>query len=300
MILIKPITITEPKLTSTIPVIDTSAGEAAWVAGTYSLGQRAVDNNAIYEVVADPTTTDRPSAGVAKTPKSWVYISSTNRFRMFDNANNTQSIQDNLTVQIVPSDLANSLACFNVDCTDITVTVFAAGGEEVYSRDVMMRSRPQVNSWYNYYYSGFDIINKLVLLDLPPTTNGSIKAEFFGNDSAVGTFVIGNQVELGAAQYGTGAQLLDFSNPVEDEFGNITYTDGFRAKLVDFKILADTTSLDYVFTEMSNLGQTPAVFVGNPCNIGDSTLVYGQVRDYNQTYTWGTKSKIQLTVRGLV
>ena len=105
---------------------------------------------------------------------------------------------------------------------------------------------------------------------------------------------------IGDAQYGSGAQLLDFSTPIEDDFGNITYTAGFTAKLVDYDIIADTKDIDPIFVEFQSLGKTPAVFVGNPSNIGDSTLVYGIVRDFNPVYTWPTKSKISLTVRGLI
>ena len=300
MILIKPIAITDDNLTSSIPNPDASMGEIEWTSGTYTLGTMRTEGDSIYEVVADPSTSDQPSVGAAKTPATWVFISPVNKAKMFDQANNTQSVADNLTVSVAPTQLTNAVAGFNIDCTSITVKVFDLADNEVYSNDVAMRQRPLVNGWYNYYYSGFEVTNKFVLTDIPPTTQGRIQAEFFGDQASVGTMIIGKQVSVGDAQYGTGAQLLDFSSPVEDQYGNITYTQGFIAKLVDFEILADTASIDPIFTEFENLGKTPAVFVGNPSSIGDSTLVYGYVRDFNPVYTWPTKSKISLTVRGLV
>lgn len=300
MILIKPITITGAKLTSSVPSPDASQGEVAWTAGTYNLGDRAVDGESIYEVVADPDTTDQPSVGAKKTPATWVFISPSNRFKMFDQANNTQTIGNDIMTDIVPVQFANSIAGFNIECNTITIKVFDVGDVEVYTRDITMRERPLVNGWYNYFYSEFEVTSKFVLLDLPPTTAGKIRAEFFGPEAKVGTIVIGKQVTIGDAQYGSGAQLLDFSNPIEDEYGNLSYSNGFTAKLVDFEIMADTKSIDPIFTEFQRLGKTPAVFVGNPSSIGDSTLVYGYVRDFNPVYTWPTKSKISLTVRGLI
>lgn len=302
MILIKPLTVTSSILTSSIAEPDSAVGEVEWISGTYNLGDRVIKSSThrVYEVVADPSTNDDPAVGVTKTPKTWVDVGSTNKFKMFDEANNTASVGDNLTVDIVPVSLVNSLAFFNVNCSIINITVFDNVGNTVYTRSEEMRSRPLVNGWYNYFYSGFTAKTKLVDLDMPPTTIGKITVEFVGSGASVGTFVCGKQAELGDTQYGTGAQLLDFSTPIEDEYGNISYTAGFTAKLVDYDIMTDTTKLDSIFTEIESLGKRNAVFVGNPASIGDSTLTYGFVRDYNQVYTWPTKSKIALTVRGLI
>ena len=219
---------------------------------------------------------------------------------MFDEANNTASVGTDLTVEVTPGTLANGLACFNVNCESITVNAYDQGGGLVYTEDVEMRTRPLVNGWYNYFYSSIDTINKFVLLDIPPTTTGKIEIIFTGTDSSVGTCIVGKQVMAGDAQYGTGAELLDFSNPEEDSFGNITYTDGFKAKLVNFDILANTVDLDPIFVEFETLGKTPAVFVGNPDSIGDLTLAYGYVRDLNIVYSSPSKSQVSLTVRGLI
>ena len=302
MILIKPLTVTSSILTSSIAEPDSAVGEVEWVAGTYNLGDRVIKSSThrVYEVVADPSTTDDPAIGVTKTPATWVDVGPTNKFKMFDEANNTASAGDNITVDIVPVSLVNSLAFFNVNCSVINISVFDNIGTLIYSKSEEMRNRPLVNGWYNYFYSGFTSKNKLVVLDIPPTTIGKITVEFVGVGASVGTFICGKQAEIGDTQFGTGAQLLDFSEPVEDDYGNISYKPGFTAKLVDYAIMADTAQLDSIFTEFETLKKRNSVFVGNPASIGDSTLTYGFVRDYRQVYTWPTKSKIALTVRGLI
>jgi len=302
MILIKPLTVTSSILTSSIAEPDSAVGEVEWVAGTYNLGDRVIKSSThrVYEVVADPSTTDDPEVGVASNPATWVDVGATNKFKMFDEANNTASVSDDITVSIAPTSLINALACFNVNCESITVRAFDALNNVTYEKTETMKNRPLVNGWYNYYYSGFSSKNKLVRLDIPPTTVGRIEVLFSGVSASVGTFVCGRQYMLGDTQFGTGAQILDFSTPTEDAYGNITYSEGFTAKLVDYDIMTDTAQLDLIFSEIQSLGKKNAVFVGNPSNIGDSTLTYGFVRDYNQVYTWPTKSKIALTVRGLI
>lgn len=304
MILMKPLTVTEEKLASTIPEPDSSAGEVEWSAGTYSLGNRVVKSSthSVYEVVADPSTTDEPEEGVNATPATWVYVGPTNKYKMFDQANNTASESDNIVVDFTPIQLVNSVAAFNVSCDSITVKVYDLTNAVVYEKLTVMTGRPMVNGWYNYFYGGFSITTKFVLLDLPPTTQNRIEVAFtgIGGSASVGTLIFSKQVQVGDAQWGTSAELLDFSNPSEDSFGNITYSDGFTAALVNYDIMIDTASINPVFTEFKSMGKQPAVFVGNPANIGDATLVYGFVRDFQSVYTWPTKSKISLTVRGLV
>lgn len=302
MLLIAPIEINDSKLTSTIPEPDTARGEVEWAAGSYNLGDRVIKSSthSVYEVVADPSTTDDPEVGVKEDPATWVYVGPTNKFKMFDAANNTSTVGDSFTVQITPLTLINSVACFNVNCNDINITVRDSSSNIVKQQSIEMRTREGVNGWYGYYFSGIQTINKFVSLDIPPTSSGSVEVEFVGTDASVGTCVLGLQKSFGDAQYGTGAQILDYSLPVEDGFGNITYSDGFKAKLVDFDILANTADLDSIFVSFQNLGKTPAVFVGNPTTKGDMTLVYGFVRDFQPVYSTPTKSTIGLTVTGLI
>jgi hypothetical protein len=304
MIFFRPISVNNSNLTSTIPEPDASTPipEVEWVAGTYELGDRVIKSstNSVYEVVANPDTTDDPEEGVLKDPQTWVYVSPTNRFKMFDGANNTQTVGDNIVVSIVPNNLANSVACFNVSCESITVKAFDALDNEIYSKSINMRSRPSVTGWYNYFYGEFIITSRFTLLDIPPVTSGRIELTFTGTGATVGTCVLGKQVYMGEAQHGSGAELLDFSDIEEDTFGNVTFDGGFSARLINYDIIIDRSAIDFVFSEIRGLGKSPTVFIGDE-SLNSSTLsVFGFVRDFNTTYDWPTKSSASLTVRGLV
>ena len=100
MIFIEPLKIDNSNVTSTIPEPDAAQGEVEWSAGSYDLGDRVIKSstNSVYEVVADPSTTDDPEVGVNATPATWVYVSPTNKYKMFDTANNSQTIGDDIVV----------------------------------------------------------------------------------------------------------------------------------------------------------------------------------------------------------
>ena len=303
MILVKPIDINDSNLTSsTIPEPDTARGEVEWVSGTtYNLGDRVIKSSTHREYQSvKAANTDDPEVGVNSDPATWVDVGATNRYKMFDEANNTQSVGDNIVIEITPNQLYNGLGAFNVNCETITVSMID-GGNTVYTKSIEMRDRPLVDGWYNYFFSGIDFITRFILLDLPPIKTATLRVEFSGTDVAVGTVSFGRQFSFGTAQYDTGVEVLDFSNPIEDQFGNISYTDGFTADLVNFKVHTMKPRLGQNSREIKALGKKkPAIWVGDPSDINDATAVYGYNRDYRQTYSSPTVCTVNITVRGIV
>ena len=300
MILVKPIQVNDGVLlSSSIPEPDAPVGEVEWTAGTYSLGQRFIKSSTHrqYEVVAS-STSDDPEDGVNANPATWVDVGPTNRYKMFDTANNTQSEATDITVELQPNQFYNAIGAFSISADTVTVTV-TDGGNVIYNKSLDMRSRPLVNGWYNYFFSSISFITRFILLDLPPTTSGILKLEF-GGAAKVGTVTFGRQSVLGVAQYGTGAELLDFSNPTEDQYGNITYSNGFTAKLVNFDIKTPKNQMSLNYSEVESLGQKPAMWIGDPDDINDATAVFGIKRDYIQTFDSPSICTVNLTVRGLV
>ena len=303
MILIKPIEITDANFTSsTIPEPDASQGEVEWSAGTYNLGVKRIKSSThrVYEVVADPSTTDDPEEGVNKNPATWIDVGATNKWKMFDEANNTQSVGDNIVVELNPNQLYNGVGAFNVSCDSITVSVIE-GATTVYTKSIEMRDRPFVDGWYNWFFSGIEFITRFILIDLPPANTATLRVEFGGVDAKVGVLSFGRQFSFGDAQYGTSSEIIDFSNPTEDQFGNISFSQGFTADLVNYKVHTMKSRLGQNAREIKTLGkQRPAIWIGDPSQIDDSTAVYGYNRDYKQTYDSPTVCTVNITVRGIV
>ena len=287
-------------MTSTIAEPDILSGEVSWVAGTYALGTRRIltSTHRVYEVVADPSTSDDPLTGIAKNPATWVDVEPTNKYKMFSDASATSSVGDNISVDITPTSLTNGIGAFNVSCESIDVTV-TKGVDVVYSKSITMRNRPLVTGWYSWLFSGFSALNKFVLLDLPPVNGDKITVTFNGTGASVGNLSLGRQFSFGDAQYGTGSEVLDFSIPTQDSYGNISFSDGFKARLVTYKVKAQKANLPVAEAQITALGKTPAIWVGNPNDINDSTAVFGYNQDYNQVYSTPTLCDVNITVRGV-
>lgn len=305
MRVIKPIEITDSNLTSsTIPEPDT--GETVWAAGTYNLGDRRIktDTHRVYEVTADPSTTDDPTGanqGVNANPPTWVDVGPTNRWAMFDNVNSTQSIETTqLIVEVTAGQITNSIAGFSIeDANDINVTVTDPVDGVVYNTDIEMNDNSAVADWYYYFFAPIIKRNSFVLLDLPAYKGATVKITVDGNNIKFGNFVLGNNLDLGIANYGTSLQLLDFSRKETDIFGNTVVTPGRTSKLVEYDVTIQKDRIGYVFDVISSVTSIPAVWVGTD-DVDDVTAVFGYYRGYQNNISTPTITDATLTIEGLV
>ncbi len=304
MRVVKPIEVTDAKFTSsTIPEPDASVGEIEWSAGSYNTGDRRIKSSThrVYEVTADPSTTDDPEVGVLKDPPTWVDVAPTNKWAMFDAVNSTQSEETTqLIVEITNGQTVNSVAGFSIEgATAINVTVTDPTEGEVYNTDIDMVDNSAVADWYYYFFAQIVQISQFALLDLPAYPAATIKITVDGGDIKVGSFVLGNQLDLGIANYGTSVQLLDFSKKETDNFGNIVVTQGRTSKLVDFDVTIDKEKVNYVFGVLSSITTIPSVWVGDDGS-NDPTLVFGYYRDYQNNISSPTITDATIQVEGLV
>ena len=302
MRVVKPVTITDAVLTSSsIPEPD--SGETEWTPGTYTLGARVIKSSThrTYQAVVDPSTTTDPEVGVLTDPPSWVDVGATNRWAMFDTVNSSASeTTAQLVVTLTPGQIVNSVAGFSIEqVTDANVTVTDPIEGIVYNQDLPFSDDSAVSDWYQYYFSPIVRAAEFILLDLPAYPNAVLTITFNGNNIKVGSFVIGSQLDIGIANFGTSVQLLDFSRKETDAFGNVVITPGRTSKLVNYDVTIDRSKVSYVFNTLSKLTSIPCVWVGTD-DLNDETLVFGYYRDFQNNVSSPTITDATLTIEGLV
>ena len=302
MIVVKPYTVDQTTLTSSsIPEPD--AGETVWSAGTYNTGTRRINTTThrVYEVVAVPSTSDDPLVGVDADPPTWVDVSATNRYAMFDNLNGSQSTDGaNLDVSVTIPAIINSVSGFNVSGVDtVTINVTDAVEGLVYTNTIDLNDNEAVVDFYQYFFEPIAKKDEFIDNNLPAYFEADIDVMFDGTACAVGSLVLGKQIPLGVTTYGTSFQLLDFSRKERDAFGNYIITEGRTSKLVDFDLYADTNKLGYIFRELAKLTTTPAVWSGKEDDQDDPTLVFGYYRDSQINIDFPEVSDISIQIEGL-
>ena len=304
MRVVKPLQITDTILaSSTIPEPDTDRGEVAWAAGTYTTGTRRIltSTHLVYQVVADPSTTEAPDVGAAKAVPTWAVVGPTNQWTMFDQVNDTQSIADSpLEITLEPNRVINSVACFNLTgASTVNVKQVDPVAGAVYDRDVVMTDNSAIVDYYAYCFAPIINRTEFVLLDLQPYGQANIEITVTGGDEiGLGTLIAGNQIDLGVALYGTSLQLLDFSRKERNEFGSFVIVPRRTAKLVDFDVSVPKGRVGYVFNQLQKLTTIPAVYVGTDEN-DDSTLVFGYYRDSQINISGPVYCSATIQVEGL-
>jgi len=149
MIIIQPIPVTAAMLTaSNVPETDAPA----WTAGTYTIGQQRIYEHRIYEVIVTSTTA-RPDIGAAATPPSWLDLGATNRFKMFDQIINTQTVYAaEIDVDITPATIVNSAAFFGLSGNSITVTMTDPTEGVVFTETRSLQDNTIIIDWYSYFF----------------------------------------------------------------------------------------------------------------------------------------------------
>jgi hypothetical protein len=279
-----------------------STGETLWTAGTYNTGDRRYKGRLIYEVVASPSTTDDPEVGVLADPPTWITVGYVNRWRMFDGVIGTVTTETGgIDVTIESGMATTAVAGFNLkDAESVTITVTDPVDGLVYDNTIELVDNSQIVDWYAYFFEPITRARSFVDLGLPNYANAEVRIEIDGaGDVSIGELVLGREMTLGVANYGTSIQLLDFSRKETDAFGNIIVVPRRTSKLVNYEVTIETSRVNYVFDTLSDLTSVPCVWVGTD-DVNDGTLVYGYYRDSRININYPSISAVSIQVQGLI
>lgn len=310
MIVLKPLTITDAILTDSDivePDATFDSGATLWTAGTYNLGDIVykTTTHKIYEVVADPTTTDDPEVGALADPPTWVILRSTNKYAMFDQTINvgTQSAAS-FSLELTPAVICDGIAAVNlVNVTDVDIVIYDGYDNVIYSGNFEIFDNSDVVDWYEYFFSPIAYRTTFIAFDIPGGYyDMRAVVTFNGTDVSVGELIIGNQVTLGIANYGTSWEYLDFSRRTRDDFGNYEITKRDTSEAINFDITIEYNQTSYVkrqLKEFTGRETTPVLWVGTT-DQNDVTLTYGYLERFYNTLDTPTLTKATAEVQGLI
>ena len=297
MIIIQPVPITAAMLTtSNVPETDAPA----WTAGTYTLGQQRIYDHRVYEVIVS-TTTARPDIGAVAIPPSWLDLGATNRFKMFDQIINTQTVYAaEIDVDITPAAIINAAAFFGMSGNSITVTMTDPTEGVVFTETRSLQDNTIIIDWYPYFFEEIAYLPDIVFLNLPAYGSATLTAVIDGGagDAKVGEVVIGKQRNLGVTNFGTSVSIIDYSVKSTDDFGNTVIVQRAYSKRADYDVTVNTSSVAAVQKALADIRTTPTVFVGDQNR--PETVVYGFYKQFNIVLSTPSISDCSIEVEGLV
>lgn len=272
---------------------------STWVSGTsYAASARVIYQHKIYE---------RVIAGAGTTPPdidqvNWLYISYTNRWRMFDNViSNTSSRVGGITFTLTPSQSVDSLILLNVNAASVRVVMNDSVSGVVYDKTVILSGNDSVTDYYSYFFNSVsEKKTTATFLDIPsyPTATITVTISSGSALAEVGEVVYGMKTIVGRTNYNTAIGIKSFSRKEVDEFGNVTVVKRRNSKYCEYDIDIDNYKLSEIQRFFSDIDSVPCVFIGNESM--DELVVYGFYSEFKATIAFPTVSKCSLRVEGLI
>lgn len=296
--IVKPLTITDAILVTT-DVIE--ADYAAWdSATTYGLTARVIvaSEHKIYESL-QATNLNHPPA---TSPTYWVEVSATNRWKLFDTSNSTQTVKAaSMSYTLRPDSPITALALTNMTgIRTVRIRVDHPTYGSQYDQTTDLSRIPAAVGWWEWFFGVRSAeVLQFVALDLPGILGVDIIVDLTGDDSlAVGVLLIGSAISAGSGiYYGAKTGIQDYSRKETNDFGDTVLTRRAYARRATFDFLVAKNEADALEAMLIELRATPCLWVGATDRA--ATIIFGYYKQFDVVIAYPTYSTCQLEIEGL-
>lgn len=294
--IVKPMEIVDAMLIATdVPEVD----YPAWSAGTtYALGDRAIDvaGHKIYESLQAANLNHATSDTLW-----WIEVSPTNRWKLFDTSNSTQTAKaGSMSYTLRPSAAISALAVLNLsNATQIRVRVSHPAYGAIYDRTTDLSPQSTGPDWWSWFFGARRAPSQHIALDLPAIPGCDIQVDITGGAGlAVGVLLIGQAVEVGVGiKYGAKVGIQDYSRKETNDFGDTVLVRRAYAKRASFDMMLAAAEVDALQALLAELRAIPCLWIGT--NLYESTTIFGTYKQFDILISYPTFSDCQLELEGL-
>lgn len=302
MKVIKPVTITEDLLVSTSATETT----AAWSSTTtYNVNDIVYYGyKGIYKSLTATNLNHQPDTSIT----NWLWISSTNKWAMFDTQVSTTTDQTtSITVKIKVGAI-DTLALLNLEASSVSITVRETSDDAsnlIYTGTQSLDSTVLLD-WYEYFFTPLSERRKQVIFYNVNSSYANACATITitnstGVTASCGAVSFGNLTTLGSTELGTTSGIIDYSTKTTNEFGDTTFVKRAYSKRLTARVLIDNALLGNTQRVLYNLRATPALWIAssNP-QLEDALVVFGYYKDFSTDIAYRTNSYCSLEIEGLI
>ncbi|WP_171695060.1 hypothetical protein [Methylomonas sp. ZR1] len=266
---------------------------------TYGLGDRVRIVGTNTHLVFESLQAGNVAHDVSE-PTWWLHVGSTNRWKMFDEAINSQSVNPNtIDLTFTTTDRIDTVALLNIAGLSVRIIMTDAIDGVVYDKTTSLISDSGITDWYSYFYEPIARKTDFVAFDLPPYYAATVRVILSdpGYNVAIGALLLGFKKVLGGTQYGAKAGIQDYSVKKRDDFGNYTILERAYNKNASFTFWVVAGNVDYLQNLLATYRATPILYIGTEDY--RSTVIYGFYKDFSITIAYPTESLCNLELEGL-
>lgn len=301
--IVDPVVINDARLTSTnVPETDYTAWSSS---ATYAIGARVIlaSTHRIYESLQGSNLNKNPATEAAW----WIEVSPTNRWKVFDLSNNSQTVfpgnsPPSINYTVTLGEAIGVLAILNLTgASSIAVTMTDPIYGTVYNRTFDISQVPIQPTWWHWFFGARSAAsNQVIIQDIPAYPNASISVSISGNTSlAVGVILFGqaNQFSLGM-KYGARLGIQDYSRKETNDFGDTVFVERAFAKRATYDVFLDNAEVDLLQNYLSSIRAKPVLWIGS--NVFEATIIFGFYKNFDILLSYTDHAECSLEIEGLI
>lgn len=297
MKVLQPVTITDAMLISHSIAED---DYTAWNSATaYAVGDRCIQNHTVYEALQAGTNHSPDNDATLALPY-WLEVSSTNRWRAFDQQVNSQTTATTSFTFTVQPGAINAIGFVELTGSTVRVQMFD-GATSIYDSTQNIDSTSLL-SWFDYFFGAYDLSAALVFENVPAYLSATVVVTITGTGTVgCGGALFGQMYDLGDTQFGASAGITDYSAKTTNIYGVTKITKRAFSKRSSQKLILDNATLRRVQALLANLRATPCLWIGASDTQTFSPLaVYGYWRDFQLEIAYPRRSYCSLEIEGMI
>lgn len=240
-----------------------------------------------------------PPNNLTGTTPAWLKVSATNRYKMFDQENASQTENPDEILVVLEPGRVDSLYLGGLDAQTVIIRqTDPVSGNEIYYHEEDL-SLNNVKDWYEYFTEPIVRRTDLILFDLLTYSNARTEIRIIntGSTAKCGSAVPGLKRDIGEVLWGVGVRLTDYSVYKTNSFGQTELQKRGTGRLVNGRIYVKNKYFDETVRLMAEF--TSVNLLWSFSEEYGSLNVFGFRKDFDSTLESPAGSYFDLQVQGL-
>lgn len=294
---VKPLAVTDAMVVST-NVQDEAI--PAWQAGSCTLGQQRIYQQAIWECKQTGSSDQPPAPG----HPLWLRVRSVNSRAALDRKKFTATRRaGHISYVFAPGAAIGAFAALNLNgASQIRVRLVDPASGTVYDKTQIPGALPVAPDWHAFWLlpweAGDD--SQGLFMDLPAYPFAQLHVDITGTaELAVGAMLFGPRHEWGAGiRFGLQLSGRDYSLKETDRYGETELVEGFYADLIDCNPVIYRHEITHMHRFLKGLRATPALYV----IVQDqaATNIYAKYTDFRIVYENAKFAELSIQLESII
>jgi hypothetical protein len=227
---------------------------------------------------------------------------------MFDGTLNNSTVGATPFAVTINMGQADTLAVMGVIGADITLTIRDGLDGPIVHEETIALTGDSIGDWWEYFY--FDPLltrSTVVFTGLPlyASAHATIEVsetvtEEFGATIRVGEVVFGLAFDLGCAEFGASAGIIDYSRVDRDEFGTATLVRRAFSKRLTARLWVEKNQVNRLYRFLSDFRATPVLWLLTDDEAYEEAgVIFGPFKDFGIDIAYPTHSICALEIEGM-